>query len=64
MKYKFKVGDKVRLYRTDKWCLLRKGDVGIITHILEDYSVINILRRANGITWDCVQLAFLAHVKE
>lgn len=63
MKYKFKVGDKVRLYRTDKWCLLHKGDVGIITHTLEDYAIVN-MRRANGITWDCVQLSWLAHVKE
>lgn len=64
MKYKFKVGDRVRLYRCDKFCALDKGDVGIITHTLEDYAILNIGRRANNIIWDCVHMSWLAHEKE
>ena len=65
MKYKFKVGEKVRLYRTDKWCLFDKGSIGKIDSFVDEKYIILVVPRPQlGTSYDCIHISWLAHVKE
>lgn len=64
MRYKFKVGDRVRLYRRDAYCTLDKGDNGIITNKVGDWIVIRVVTKTFIVRYDTVHVSWLAHVKE
>lgn len=65
MKYNFKLGDIVRLYRESPYMIFHKGDVGVIERICGDkYAIVRLENSVNGFESDCIQLSYLAYVKE